>query len=84
MPKERNPLQAMVAFAMKNKVYPKEVRKFLGGLYATLMLTHSAKAAELEKIVYLAYKNGYELGAMEYGADGKQIEDSLPDLGIEI
>lgn len=83
MSKSKNPMQMLCAFAQRNKNYPARVRKFFGGLYATLFITHSASAKDMEKIVYYAYKNGYVLGAAEYGGDPKRVEDEIPDLGFE-
>lgn len=37
-----------VALEKNNKVYPKDVRKFLMGLYATLHLTDNATAKDME------------------------------------
>ena len=47
-----------VALEKNNKVYPKDVRKFLLGLYATLHLTDNATAKDMEKLVYYAFRNG--------------------------
>lgn len=82
MGKAKNPLQVLCAFQMRNKVYPPRVRKFFRGLYATLFLAHHASAKELERNIYYAYRNGYVLGASEYGANPQQVEDEIPDLGF--
>ena len=83
MSKAKNPMQVLCAFAMKNKVYPERLRKFFRGLYATLFLSHKASVKEMEKIIYYAYRNGYVLGAAEYGGDPEQIENEIPDLGFD-
>ena len=72
-----------VALEMNNKVYPKDVRKFLMGLYATLHLTDNATAKDMEKLVYYAFRNGYLLGVKSEGGDDQKAYDRLPDLGVE-
>jgi len=84
--KEKNmkcPLRMAVALEKNNKVYPKDVRKFLMGLYATLHLTDNATAKDMEKLVYYAFRNGYLLGVKSEGGDDQKAYDRLPDLGVE-
>lgn len=83
MSKTKSPLQTLVYFQMKSAAYPQWVKKFLRGLYATLYLTHDAKASDIEKIVYYAYRNGYELGAAAHGGDAMKIHEGIPGLGID-
>ena len=58
-----------VALEKNNKIYPKDVRKFLMGLYATLHLTDNATAKDMEKVVYYAFRNGEHLIVLETGED---------------
>ena len=69
----KSPLRMAVALEKNNKVYPKDVRKFLMGLYATLHLTDNATAKDMEKLVYYAFRKG----------DDQKAYDRLPDLGVE-
>lgn len=79
----KSPLRIAVALEKNNKVYPKDVRKFLMGLYATLHLTDSVTAKDMEKVVYYAFRNGYLLGVKSEGGDDQKAYDRLPDLGVE-
>lgn len=79
----KSPLRMAVALEKNNKVYPKDVRKFLMGLYATLHLTDNATAKDMEKLVYYAFRNGYLLGVKSEGGDDQKAYDRLPDLGVE-
>jgi hypothetical protein len=83
MSKTKSPLQTLVFFQMKSTAYPQWVKKFLRGLYATLYITHDARAADMEKLVFYAYRNGYELGAAAYGGDAQKIHDGIPTLGLD-
>lgn len=65
----KSPLRMAVALEKNNKVYPKDVRKFLLGLYATLHLTDNATAKDMEKLVYYAFRNGYLLGVKSESGD---------------
>ena len=77
------PLRILVAEARNSKAYPKEVKKYLMGLYATLHLTDNATSKDMEKLVYYAFKNGYVLGAQSQGGNAQDISDSLPDFGFD-
>lgn len=79
----KSPLRMAVALEKNNKVYPKDVRKFLMGLYATLHLTDNATTKDMEKLVYYAFRNGYLLGVKSEGGDDQKAYDRLPDLGVE-
>ena len=79
----KSPLRMAVALEKNNKVYPKDVRKFLMGLYATLHLTDNATAKDMEKVVYYDFRNGYLLGVKSEGGDDQKAYDRLPDLGVE-
>ena len=73
----------MVAEAKESKVYPKEVKKYLLGLYATLHITDGATSKEMERLVFYAFRNGYVLGAQSQGANAQDIFDKLPDFGMD-
>ena len=77
------PLRLLVAEARNSKAYPKDVKKYLMGLYATLHLTDNAIGRDMEKLVYYAFKNGYVLGAQSQGGDVQDISDRLPDFGFD-
>lgn len=77
----KNPIRLVVAEARMSKAYPKDVQKYLLGLYASLHLKDSEK--NMERLIYYAFKNGYVLGASSQGADAQGVSDRLPDLGIE-
>ena len=49
-----------VALEKNNKVYPKDVRKFLMGLYATLHLTDNATAKDVIKLMKYTKEQVYE------------------------
>lgn len=80
MSSPKYPLFMLAAFSMRNKNYPKRVRKFFSGLYASLLLQRQYTTKNVEKMIYHAYRNGYILGAAEYGGDPQRIEDEMPDL----
>lgn len=75
------PLRFMVMESCRSKLYPEDVHKFLKGLYGTLFLASIEK--DLEKVIFYAYRNGYELGAASKGADVKEIHDRLPSFGLD-
>lgn len=75
----KNPLRLVVMEDIKCRKYPNDVKKFMLGLYATLHLTDNIPPKELEKLVFLAFRNGYELGAAHYGGDAQRIHERLPD-----
>lgn len=77
------PLRFLVEEARRSKVYPMDVKKFLHGLYATLHLTDNATAKDMEKVIFYAFRNGYVLGASSQGADDQEIQDRLPDFGLD-
>lgn len=77
------PLRFMVAEAKESKVYPKEVKKYILGLYATLHITDGATSKDLERLVFYAFRNGYVLGAQSQGANAQDIFDELPDFGLD-
>lgn len=77
------PLRMVVALEKENKVYPRDVRMYLLGLYATLHLTDNATAKDMEKLIYFAFRNGYLLGVKSAGGDDQKAYDRLPDLGVE-
>lgn len=79
----KSPLFFMVAEAMKSKSYPEDVKKFLYGLFATLHLRASYSAKDMEKIIFYAFRNGYVLGASSQGAEAQDIQDRLPDFGLD-
>lgn len=77
----KNVIRLVVAEARLSKVYPKDIKKYLMGLYASLHLKDGEK--DMERLIYYAFKNGYVLGAASQGADAQEVSDRLPDLGIE-
>lgn len=77
------PLRLVVAEARLSKVYPRNIKKYLMGLYATLHLADSAKQRNIESIIYYAFNNGYVLGAASHGAEAQKVADELPDLGVD-
>ena len=77
----KNVIRLVVAEARLSKVYPKDIKKYLMGLYASLHLKDSEK--DMERLIYYAFKNGYVLGAASQGAEAQEVSDRLPDLGIE-
>lgn len=81
MKKIEYPLRIVVAEASKSKAYPKDVKKYLYGLFATLHLSNNVD--DIEKAIYYAYRNGYVLGAASQGANDQEVQDRLPDLGME-
>lgn len=72
-----------VSEATKSNVYPEDVHIFLKGLYATLFLKDVFQARDMEKALFFAFRNGYELGASAYGADIEKIHDRFPDFDLE-
>lgn len=82
-PKLKYPLRFLVDEARHSKTYPKDVNKFLHGLYATLHLGSGASADDIEKVIFFAYRNGYVLGAASQGADAQKIQDRLPDFDLD-
>lgn len=78
-----SPLFFMVAEAMKSKSYPTDVKEFLYGLFATLHLRASYSAKDMEKIIFFAFRNGYVLGAASQGMNAQEIQDRLPDFGLD-
>lgn len=77
------PLRFLVAEAKESKVYPKDVKKFLMGLYATLHITDGATNKDVERLVFYAFRNGYVLGAQSQGASAQDVYDKLPDFGMD-
>ena len=67
------PLRMAVALEKNNKVYPKDVRKFLMGLYATLHLTDNATAKDVIKLMEYTKEQVYE-------KFGKNIEAEIEIL----
>jgi hypothetical protein len=77
------PLRLLIAEDVKCHLYPKDVKKFMLGAYATLHLAENVSPKELEKIIFFAYRNGYEIGAEQYGGDIENIHDRLPNYGLD-
>lgn len=77
------PLRLAVAEARNSKAYPLDVKKFLHGLYATLHLSDGANIGDIEKIIFFSFRNGYVLGAASQGADAQEVQDRMPDFGMD-
>lgn len=77
------PLRLLIAEDVKCHQYPIDVKKFMLGAYATLHLAENVSPKELEKIIFFAYRNGYEIGAEQYGGDIENIHDRLPSYGLD-
>lgn len=77
------PLRLAVAEARNSKVYPLDVKKFLHGLYATLHLSDDDSVKDIERIIFFAFRNGYVLGASSQGADAQEIQDRMPNFGMD-
>lgn len=79
----KHPLRLAVAEARNSKAYPLDVKKFLHGLYATLHLSDGTMAGDVEKVIFFAFRNGYVLGASSQGADAQEVQDRMPDFGLD-
>ena len=77
------PFRLAVAEARNSKVYPLDVKKFLHGLYATLHLSDGANIGDIEKIIFFSFRNGYVLGAASQGANAQEVQDRMPDFGMD-